>query len=103
MNLLQRIFGTGTKVDFKQLVLNKAIILDVRTPEEFKSGHIKGAINVPLQKLAGKTAEIKKMNKPVITCCLSGGRSSVAKGQLAKAGIEVYNGGGWTSLQARIS
>ena len=102
MNILQRIFGTGKKVDFKQLVDNKAVIIDVRTKEEYKSGHIKGAINVPLQNIAREVDSIKKMNHPVITCCASGARSGIAKKTLEKAGIEVYNGGGWDNLKSQL-
>jgi phage shock protein E len=102
MNLLKRIFGIGNEVDFKQLQQTGAVIIDVRSPDEFKSGHIKGSINVPLQNLSRESVKIKKLNKPVITCCLSGGRSNVAMKVLAQSGIEVYNGGGWTSLQSKI-
>lgn len=102
MNPLKRIFGIGNDIDFKQLQQAGAAIIDVRTNDEFKSGHIKGSINVPLQNLSKESAKIKKLNKPVITCCLSGGRSSVATKALAQSGIEVYDGGGWTGLQSKI-
>jgi phage shock protein E len=102
MNLLKRIFGIGNDVDFKQLQQAGAVIIDVRTHDEFKSGHIKGSINVPLQSLSKEIVKIKKLNKPVIACCLSGGRSSVATKVLAQSGIEIYNGGGWNSLQSKI-
>lgn len=102
MNLLKRIFGNGNNTDFKQLLQVGVVIIDVRTPDEFKSGHIKGSINVPLQNLSKELVKIKKLNKPVITCCLSGGRSSVATKALAQSGIEVYNGGGWAGLQSKI-
>ncbi|NOT51330.1 MAG: rhodanese-like domain-containing protein [Chitinophagaceae bacterium] len=103
MNWLKKLFGTKATVDFKQLQQNGAIIIDVRSPDEFRSGHIKGSINIPLHSITKETARIRKMNKPVITCCLSGGRSSVAKRMLTQAGIEVYNGGGWAGLRSKIS
>ena len=102
MNLIQRIFGTGKRVDFRQLVENKAAVIDVRAKAEFKTGHIKGAINVPLQELARELNTIKKMNRPVITCCASGIRSGLAKKTLEQAGVEVYNGGGWNSLASQL-
>jgi phage shock protein E len=102
MNLLKRIFGIGNEVDFKQLQQAGAVIIDVRTPDEFKSGHIKGSINVPLQNLSKEMTKIKKLNKPVIVCCLSGSRSSIATKVLAQSGMEVYNGGGWAGLQSKI-
>lgn len=102
MNLIQRIFGMGKTVDFRQLVQDKAAIIDVRTKAEYKTGHIKDAINVPLQDLAKEMNTIKKLNRPVITCCASGVRSGMAKKTLEKEGIEVYNGGAWTSLDSQL-
>ncbi|HEU4574799.1 MAG TPA: rhodanese-like domain-containing protein [Chitinophagaceae bacterium] len=102
IQLLKKIFGSRESVDLKTLYQNGAVIVDVRTPGEFKSGHIKGAINVPLQNLHNQVSSLKKLNKPVITCCLSGGRSGAAKNFLRQQGLEVYNGGGWASLQAKI-
>jgi rhodanese-related sulfurtransferase len=89
-------------VDYKQLVRDGAVILDVRTPAEYQGGHIKGSINVPLQSLQGSLGKIPK-NKTVITCCASGMRSASAKSVLKSAGYaEVHNGGGWMSLKGKI-
>ena len=101
-SVIKRLLGKGNKTDFKQLCSNGAAIIDVRMQHEFRTGHIKGAINVPLPGLNKEAARLKKLNKPVITCCLSGSRSMMAKGILSKQGLEVYNGGGWQSLQSKI-
>ena len=98
---LKKIFG-GTTINYKELVTNGAIIVDVRTSGEFKAGHIPGSKNFPLDNIRTKVAELKKLNKPVITVCRSGARSGMAKGILKSAGIEVYNGGAWTSLKSKI-
>ena len=79
-----------------------AVIIDVRTPNEFRQGHIRGSKNIPVNEIRSKVEMIKKWNKPVITVCLSGGRSAAAKTVLASAGVEVYNGGPWSSLQKII-
>ncbi|MBK8140976.1 MAG: rhodanese-like domain-containing protein [Chitinophagaceae bacterium] len=84
------------------MVSNGAIIVDVRTSAEFKAGHIPGSKNFPLDNIRTKVADLKKLNKPVITVCRSGARSGMAKGILKSAGIEVYNGGAWTSLKSKI-
>jgi phage shock protein E len=97
---LKNLFGPGT--DYKGLLSKGAMIVDVRTPEEYKAGHIDGARNIPLDQIKTKVPELKKTGKPVITCCRSGSRSGMAKSQLAAAGIEVYNGGAWTSLNNKI-
>ncbi len=93
---------SGDSPDLKKLFNEGAVIIDVRTPKEYKSGHIKGSINVPLQGLSKEISQLTKLNKPVITCCPGGARSSVAKQMLLRQGIEVYNGGSWQSLQSKI-
>ena len=101
MGLLSSIFG-GTKVDFKEMVKDGAMILDVRTPAEYNGGHIKGSINIPLQSLDKNLGKLKK-DKAIITCCASGMRSASAKSILISKGYEdVHNGGGWASLQSKI-
>jgi len=101
LGFLQKLFGV-TPVDYKELLSRGAIIVDVRSPGEFKTGHINGSKNYPLDTLRGKINDLKKQNKPVITVCLSGGRSGMAKSILKSAGLEVYNGGPWTSLRSKI-
>lgn len=99
---LKNIFGFGPKVNFKDLVQKGAQIIDVRTKDEFRSGHIKGSKNIPLQSLGGQLSKIKK-GQTVITCCASGMRSATAKRVLKSNGFdEVYNGGGWMSLEGKI-
>ena len=101
MSFLANLFGMKS-VDLKQLKQQGAIIVDVRSPGEFKTGHIQGAINIPLQNLQQSLGKIPK-GKPVITCCASGMRSSSAKSILKSAGYnDVHNGGGWTSLRAKL-
>jgi rhodanese-related sulfurtransferase len=101
MGFFSNLFG-GPEVDFKQMLQDGAVIIDVRTPEEFKSGHIPQSQNIPLQVIQNKVADLKKKNKAVIACCASGGRSSMATTILKNAGIEAVNGGGWHSLQSKL-
>lgn len=99
---IKNMLGLGPKVDFKELVNNGAIIIDVRSPNEFQYGHIKNSINIPLQTIGSQLSKIDK-NKVVITCCASGMRSGSAKGILKTKGYPiVHNGGGWTSLEAKL-
>ncbi|MBS1952453.1 MAG: Rhodanese-like domain protein [Cytophagales bacterium] len=103
VQLIKNILGLGPKADFKELTKNGAQIIDVRTKGEFQGGHIKGSVNIPLQSLSDSLSRIRK-DKPVITCCASGMRSASAKSILKSNGYaEVYNGGGWMSLQNKIS
>ena len=77
----------------------KAQIIDVRMSGEFKTGNINGSVNIPLEVIHDKIEHIRKFNKPVITCCVSGMRSGAARRQLKSAGIEVINGGSWYSVK----
>ncbi len=77
---------------------NQGTIIDVRTTQEFRSGHVKGAVNIPLQEIANKTNELKGMKQPLVLCCASGGRSSQATQFLSQQGIECYNGGSWLEV-----
>jgi rhodanese-related sulfurtransferase len=101
-SIFKKIFGTSSAVDFKELALRGAVIVDVRTAAEFKTGHIQGAINIPLDQVKSKMAELKKANKPIITCCRSGSRSGMAKSMIHAAGMVCYNGGPWNLLQSKI-
>lgn len=100
MNLLSFLFGGGKKQqqleDAKQ---RGAVIIDVRTPGEFSSGHLKGSKNIPLNQIEKQVAQIRKWEKPIIVVCASGMRSAAAKNVLSKQGLEVYNGGSWHSLK----
>jgi rhodanese-related sulfurtransferase len=102
LNLLKNMFSAAPQADYAALVKSGALIIDVRTPGEFNSGHIKGSINIPLDDIRNKTEELKKKNKVIITCCRSGNRSGMAKSMLESAGIECHNGGAWNVLNNQI-
>lgn len=103
IQFIKKLFGSSNRVDYAQLVQNGAVILDVRTVAEFKQGHLKGALNIPIQILSGQLSRLKK-DSPVITCCASGMRSASAKNILKSAGfIQVHNGGGWASLERKMN
>jgi len=100
-NIKNLFSGSTHSHDFKEMVQQGAVIIDVRSPQEFQGGHIKGAINIPLDKLANSLSKIPK-NKTVITCCASGMRSGSALGILKSNGYEAHNGGGWMSLNNKL-
>jgi rhodanese-related sulfurtransferase len=99
---IKQLFGMGPSADFANLVQNGAVIIDVRTPGEYASGHIRGSVNIPLDRLQNNLSKLNK-EKPIITCCASGMRSASAKSVLQAAGYTaVYNGGGWSGLQRQL-
>ncbi len=72
------------------------ILVDVRTPAEFKGGHLPGAINIPLQQFADRVSELDG-DDPVVVVCASGNRSKSASNILVRSGRkQVYNLSGGT-------
>ncbi|HEX5111472.1 MAG TPA: rhodanese-like domain-containing protein [Saprospiraceae bacterium] len=99
LSFIKKVFQTKPEVNYKDLVAHGAQLIDVRTPAEFKQGHLRGAINIPLQILGDNLSKIRK-DKPVITYCASGMRSAAAKSVLINKGFDsVYNGGGYHRLE----
>lgn len=76
-----------------------APIIDVRTPEEFASGHVPGAINLPLGTFGPDDPALAGFDKgePLFVICQSGGRSSRAADALAAGGFQAVNVKGGTS------
>ncbi|MDX1278517.1 rhodanese-like domain-containing protein [Oceanihabitans sediminis] len=101
MGILNSIFGNKSK-KIKDFQSRGTLIIDVRTKGEYDQGAIPGSKNIPLQVINSKINEIKKLNKPVITCCASGMRSGSAATILKAQGIEAMNGGGWFSLSQKL-
>lgn len=83
-----------------ELLSAGAAIVDVRTAAEFAAGSHPGSVNIPLNEL---TSQLNRLNrqKPVIVCCASGARSSVAASVLKRNGFDqVWNAGSWTNIHA---
>jgi len=100
---IKNLLGLGPKVDYAELVKQGAIILDVRSKDEYTSGHIRGSVNIPVNRLTDNLKKLKAKDKPIITCCASGMRSASAKGILKSNGYSnVHNGGAWQKLNHKI-
>lgn len=79
--------------DFERKLTKNLQLIDVRTPEEYGQGHLKGALNYNINSndFENQLSNLDK-NKPVLVYCLSGGRSSSAAELMAEKGFtEVYN------------
>ena len=75
---------------------NNYIVIDVRTKEEYDTGHVKGSINIPYDEITGDT-ELDK-DKTILLYCRSGSRSSKAYTVLKEAGYDVYDMGAYQSV-----
>lgn len=95
VGFLSKLFGSGDKVDFRALIEGGAILLDVRTVDEYRQGAAPGSVNIPLDGLASALNKFEK-EQPIVTVCASGMRSGSAARFLKEQGFEqVYNGGCW--------
>ena len=75
-----------------------AVIVDVRSPDEFSAGNAAGSLNIPLGDLERGTRNLDP-NRWIIVCCASGTRSGMARRWLLRHGFHhVLNGGSWRNL-----
>jgi len=73
-------------------------IVDVRTREEFEGGNAVGSVNIPLNELVLRMEEVRALNVPLVLCCASGGRSSMATRLLKQQGIACHDAGSWVNV-----
>ncbi len=71
----------------RKMVAGGALVLDVRTPDEFKGGHLDGARNIPVQELERRVKEVGDPKTSVVVYCASGMRSASAEQILRKHGF----------------
>lgn len=85
----------------EELDVGQYMLLDVRTDEEYKNGHMEGSVNIPVDSIREKLNEISK-DKKVIIYCKIGLRGYIAYRILAQKGFDVYNlSGGYDIYQAQ--
>ena len=98
---------------FKQPDINKglkeyaekenAVLLDVRTPQEYREGHIPESINVPLQTLDKVRSVVENKDTALFVYCYSGARSRQATAMLQHIGYtNVQNIGGIAAYQGKV-
>ena len=80
-----------------------AVLLDVRTPDEYRQGHIPGSKNVPLQSLDKVTGFVNNQDTPIFAYCYSGARSAQAVSALRRMGYtNVKNIGGIAAYAGKV-
>lgn len=84
--------------EIKDYLEKEAVILDVRTQEEWDEGHVASAKHIVLNLIPLELEQIKSWNKPVIAVCRSGARSGQATQFLQQHGLDVINGGPWQNV-----
>ncbi len=101
--LFKNNFAQTDNSALKKAIKNGAFLVDVRTPQEFSSGSVKGAVNIPLSEITQRISEFKG-KKNIVVFCRSGNRSTQAKNILEQNGIKnVINGGPWQNVNQIIN
>ena len=85
--------------------ISSPVIIDVRSPQEFATGSIEGAVNLPLKGLPDSLlSEGIELDEEVVVYCRSGRRSALAKTVLKAAGFElVFDGGPMSQLEGVLN
>ena len=87
-----------TMSEYDQIIeKNNYIVVDVRTAEEYKESHVKGALNIPYDTI-DENIDLDK-SKTIMVYCKSGKRSSIAYSTLKSLGYDVYDLGAFASVQ----
>lgn len=98
MRFFKNLFKMPNVDELKGKIQEGSLLLDVRSPEEFKSGHAAGSVNIPLPILPSKVENLHK-EISIVVVCMSGARSAQAVHFLKSKGFEAYNGGSWQSFR----
>ncbi|MFD2553601.1 rhodanese-like domain-containing protein [Sphingobacterium tabacisoli] len=102
IGFIKKIFGNGGNEMLREALKGEVFLVDVRSPEEFASGSVSRAVNIPLGTLP---AQLEKFEgkEVIVVFCRSGMRSRQAKGVLKKAGYHrVINGGAWQQVKDMV-
>lgn len=95
--------GSLSPTKAQELIRQGAIVVDVRSAEEFRSGSVPGAVNVPLNEIQDRIGSIvHDKNAPVLLHCLSGSRSAMARSILRRNGYTQVHNLGSLSRARRI-
>jgi len=98
--ILKAMFPANKQDDLISYIKKGALLIDVRSVQEFNSGSAKDAINIPLDQLSKQLGQLKDKEN-IIVFCRSGARSAQAKMILNKNGFEsVVNGGSWQKVKS---
>ncbi|WP_395046455.1 rhodanese-like domain-containing protein [Flavobacterium sp.] len=98
MGIFTTIFGGNNNENLATLVKEGAFLVDVRSPDEFAEGNVKGSTNIPLDQIAVNLDKFKGKEN-IVVFCRSGNRSGQAKSILEQNGfVNVTNGGTWQDV-----
>jgi rhodanese-related sulfurtransferase len=95
LNVLKTLFSSK---DLSKIINENTLLVDVRSATEFDTGSVKGAVNIPLDRIQNNIDKFKNKSN-IVVFCRSGNRSGQAKNILNEMGINnVTNGGTWQNV-----
>lgn len=101
--IFKNMFAPTDNSNLKEAIKNGAFLVDVRTPSEFSTGSVKGAVNIPLDKVPSQLSKFEG-KKNIVVFCRSGNRSSQVKSILVRNGFQnVINGGTWKNINSLVN
>lgn len=100
--IFKNIFSSSRNEELVQALKEGAYLVDVRSPGEFSSGSVKGAVNIPLDRISSQAGKLKG-KACIVVFCQSGMRSAQAKSILERSGCtKVINGRNCNSINQCI-
>ncbi|CAM4019566.1 rhodanese-like domain-containing protein [Flavobacterium branchiophilum] len=105
MGIFSSIFGSNqdSQNQLASIINDNAFLVDVRSKDEYESGHVEGSVNIPLDQVQANMAQFKNQ-KNIVVFCRSGNRSGQAKVILERNGIQnVTNGWTWQEVRAMLN
>jgi phage shock protein E len=102
INFIKNLFDNTNTNNLSEIIAQGAFLVDVRTTQEYADSKIKGAVNIPLDKISSQIDKFKDKNN-IVVFCRSGNRSGQAKAILERNGISnVINGGSFGNVKQYI-
>ena len=103
LKIFKNLFASSNNLSLEDAIKRGGFLVDVRTSAEFASGSVKGAVNIPLDKIHNHLDRFKGKND-IIVFCKTGNRSSHAKSMLEQHGFKnITNGGSWQDVNKYIN
>jgi len=97
--VMRKLTGILSKEELAAIKQQDALVLDVRTRDEFFFGKVEGSMNIPWDEIPQRIHELDP-SRPILLCCASGFRSAKAIEILKNAGFtQVYNAGAWMNAR----
>lgn len=97
MGLFELIFGSQADLNEAAATCEhdeNALLVDVRTMDEYASGHVPGSINIPVGEISSVRSIASSLNAPIFLYCASGARSGAAKRSLESMGFTAVENAG---------